>query len=41
VVLSAFAHSADRVQGVTAILSKPVDPSVLIKLVRAHISGEA
>ena len=41
VILSAFAHPADRVAGVTAILSKPVDPGQLIKLVRIHISGEA
>jgi CheY-like chemotaxis protein len=40
VILSAFAHPADRVAGVTAILSKPIEASQLIKLVRSHVSGE-
>jgi CheY-like chemotaxis protein len=37
VILSAFAHSADRVAGVSAIISKPVDPALLIKIVRVHV----
>jgi len=38
VILSAFAHSADRVAGVTAILSKPLDPDLLLKLVRSQLT---
>ena len=39
VILSAFAHSADRVAGISAILNKPLDPTQLLKLVRLHASG--